>query len=39
MNHTMTRLGRIGQRLAAIVAEWNAAQTKLASLRNTPARF
>jgi hypothetical protein len=32
-------LARIGQRLAAIVAECNDAQTRLASARNTPARF
>ena len=32
-------LARIGRRVAAIVAECNYAQTRVASLRNTPARF
>ena len=32
-------MGRIGRRVAAIVAECNYAQTQLASARNTPARF
>ena len=32
-------LARIGLRVAAIVAECNNAQTRLTSLRNTPARF
>jgi hypothetical protein len=44
MNHNGTqgapgRLARIGRRVAAIVAECNYAQTRLTSLRNTPARF
>ena len=44
MNHHVTQgvrapLGRIGRRVAAIVAECNYAQTRLASLRDTPARF
>ena len=44
MNHHVTQgvrgsLARIGQRVAAIVAECNYAQTRLTSLRNTPARF
>jgi hypothetical protein len=44
MNHNVTQdargpLARIGRRLAAIVAECNYAQTKLTSLRDTPARF
>jgi hypothetical protein len=44
MNHNMRqdvrgRLARIGRRVAAIVAECNAAQTRLTSLRNTPGRF
>ena len=44
MNHNVTQsirgpLARIGRRVAAIVAECNDAQTRLASLRNTPARF
>jgi hypothetical protein len=32
-------LARFGQRVAAIVAECNYAQTRLTSLRNTPERF
>ena len=32
-------LARIGRRVAAIVAECNYAQTRLTSLRDTPARF
>jgi hypothetical protein len=32
-------LARFGQRIAAIVAECNYAQTRLTSLRNTPERF
>ena len=32
-------LARIGRRVAAIVAECNYAQTRVTSLRNTPARF
>jgi hypothetical protein len=44
MNHNVTRdvrgpLARIGRRIAAIVAECNYAQTKVTSLRDTPARF
>jgi hypothetical protein len=43
MNHNVRQavrgpLARIGRRVAAIVAECNDAQTRLASLRNTPAR-
>jgi hypothetical protein len=44
MNHHVTHgvrdpLARIGRRVAAIVAECNYAQTRVTSLRNTPARF
>jgi hypothetical protein len=44
MNHHVTQdvrgpLARIGRRVAAIVAECNYAQTRLVSLRDTPARF
>jgi hypothetical protein len=44
MNHNVTQgvqgpLARIGRRIAAIVAECNYAQTRVTSLRNTPARF
>jgi hypothetical protein len=44
MNHTETRgarspLARIGRRVAAIVAECNYAQTRVTSLRNTPAAY
>ncbi|HYB18715.1 MAG TPA: hypothetical protein VEF71_25065 [Streptosporangiaceae bacterium] len=44
MNHNLTQdargpLARIGRRVAAIVAECNAAQTRVISLRNTPARI
>jgi hypothetical protein len=44
MNTTQTqgtqgRLARIGQRVAAIVAECNRAQTLVASSRNTPEHF
>jgi hypothetical protein len=44
MNHHVTQgvrgsLARIGRRAAAIVAECNYAQTRLANSRNTPARF
>jgi hypothetical protein len=44
MNHTVTHgarspLARIGRRVAAIVAECNQAQTRLTSLRNTPAAY
>jgi hypothetical protein len=44
MNHTVRQgvrgpLARIGRRVAAIVAECNYAQTRVTSVRNTPARF
>ena len=44
MNHNVTRgvrgpLARIGRRVAAIVAECNYAETRLVSVRDTPARF
>jgi hypothetical protein len=44
MNYNVTQgvrgpLARIGRRVAAIVAECNDAQTRLTSLRDTPARF
>jgi hypothetical protein len=44
MNHNVTQgiqgpLARIGRRIAAIAAECNYAQTRVASLRNTPERF
>ena len=44
MNHTVRQsvrgpLARIGRRVAAIVAECNYAQTRVASSRDTPARF
>jgi hypothetical protein len=44
MNHHVTQsvrgpLARIGRRVAAIIAECNYAQTRVTSLRNTPARF
>ena len=44
MNHHVTQdvrgqLARIGRRVAAIVAECNYAQTRVASSRNTPERF
>jgi hypothetical protein len=44
MNRNVTQdvqgpLARIRQRVAAIVAECNYAQTRLASSRNTPARY
>ena len=44
MNHHVTQgvrgpLVRISRRVAAIVAECNYAQTRVTSLRNTPARF
>ena len=32
-------LARIGRRIAALVAECNYSQTRLASARNTPAHF
>jgi hypothetical protein len=37
--HAEGRLARIGHRVAAIVAECNYAQTRLTSLRNTPATY
>jgi hypothetical protein len=44
MNHNVTQgvrgpLARIGRRVAAIVAECNYAQTRVTSLRNTPAAY
>ena len=44
MNHHMTQgkhtpVGRIGRRVAAIVAECNYASRQIASLRNTPERY
>jgi hypothetical protein len=44
MNHNVTQsaqgpLARIGRRIAAIVAECNYTQTRVASPRNTPERF
>ena len=44
MNHHVTQgvrgpLARVGRRVAAIVAECNYSQTRLTSLRDTPARF
>ena len=44
MNHIVTQgvrgpLARIGRRVAAIVAECNYAQTRVTSLRDTPAHF
>jgi hypothetical protein len=43
MNHNVqgrrSPLARIGQRVAAIVAECNYAQLQITSLRNTPERF
>jgi hypothetical protein len=44
MSHHVTQgvrgpLARIGRRVAAIVAECNDAQTRMTSLRDTPARF
>jgi len=44
MNHHVTQdaqgpLARFGRRVAAIIAECNYAQTRLTSLRDTPARF
>jgi hypothetical protein len=44
MNHSMTQavwgpLARIGHRVAAIVAECNYAQTRVSTLRDTPARY
>jgi hypothetical protein len=41
MNHNVRQgaLARIGRRVAAIVAECNYAQTRVASSRHTPVRF
>jgi hypothetical protein len=44
MNHNVTQeargpLARIGERVAAIVAECNYAQTRLTSLRNIPSTY
>jgi hypothetical protein len=44
MNHTVTQgergpLARFGRRVAAIIAECNYAQTRVTSLRNTPATY
>jgi hypothetical protein len=44
MNHNVTQeargpLARIGQRVAAIVADCNYAQTRLTNLRNTPGTY
>ena len=41
MNHTVTQgpLARLGRRVAVIVAECNYAQTRVTSLRNTPATY
>ena len=44
MNHNVTQgvqgpLARIARRIAAIVAECNYAQARVASARNTPAHF
>jgi len=44
MNYSVTRgapglLARVGRRVAAIVAECNYAQTRMTSLRDTPALF
>jgi hypothetical protein len=44
MNHNVTQgargpLARIARRVAAIVAECNYAQTRVASSQNTPAHF
>ena len=44
MNHTVTQgvrgpLAHIGRRVAAIVAECNYAQTRVTSLRDTPAAY
>jgi len=44
MNHNLTQdvpgpLARIGRRVAAIVAECNYPQTRVTSLRDTPARI
>jgi hypothetical protein len=44
MNHNVTHgargpLARIGQRVAAFLAECNYAQTRVSSLRNTPGTY
>jgi hypothetical protein len=39
MNRNTSPLARIGRRVAAIVAECNAAQVQLASPQHTPERF
>jgi hypothetical protein len=44
MNHNVTQdvrgpLARIARRVGAIVAECNYAQTRMASLRNTPGAY
>ncbi len=44
MNHNVSQgvrgpLARIARRVAAIVAECNYAQTRVTSLRDTPARY
>jgi hypothetical protein len=44
MNHNVTQsartpLARIGRRVAALIAECNYAQNRVASLRNTPDAF
>jgi hypothetical protein len=44
MTHNVTQgvrgpLARIGRRVAAFIAECNYAQSRVTSLRNTPARF
>ncbi|HXL90739.1 MAG TPA: hypothetical protein VN969_17460 [Streptosporangiaceae bacterium] len=41
MSSTITQsiLGRIGRRIAAIVADCNYAETRLAGLQHTPERF
>ena len=39
MNRNMSPLARMGRRVAAIVAECNAAGNRLASPQHTPERF
>ena len=41
MNHNVTQgpLARMGRRVAAFVAECNQAQSRMTSLRNTPAAY
>ncbi len=36
---TPSPLARLGRRIAAVVAECNYAQTRMSSLRDTPAHF